>query len=63
VNGRRVNVVLDTSAVVAYTQGSIDVGEVMVEVNDEHAAVALPVLCLVEAYQSGGRPRSATGAG
>ncbi|HEY6592647.1 MAG TPA: hypothetical protein VI011_00865 [Asanoa sp.] len=48
---RQVRIVLDTSAIVAYTRGSIDVGEVIAEVDDERAAAALPVLCLVEATQ------------
>ena len=48
---RPVRVVLDTSAIVAYTHGSIDVGEVIAEVDDEYGAVALPVLCLIEAYR------------
>ena len=44
-----VTVVLDTSAIVAFTRGSIDVGEVIAEVHDEQAVAGLPVLCLVEA--------------
>jgi predicted nucleic acid-binding protein len=43
--------VLDTSAIIAYTHGSIDVGEVIAEVDDESGAVALPALCLIEAYR------------
>jgi hypothetical protein len=30
---------------------SIDVGEVIAEVDDEYGCVALPILCLVEAHQ------------
>ena len=49
VTARPVRIVLDTSAVIAYTQGSLDVGEVIAEVDQEDAAAALPILCLVEA--------------
>ena len=44
-----VKVILDTSAIVAFTHGSIDVGEVIAEVHDEYAVAGLPMLCLVEA--------------
>jgi hypothetical protein len=37
---------------VAFTRGSIDVGEVIAEVDDEQAAVGLPMLCLVEATRA-----------
>ncbi len=46
---RPVRVILDASAIVAFTRGSIDVGETIAEINDEYAAAGLPVLCLVEA--------------
>jgi hypothetical protein len=49
VSDQPVKVILDTSAIVAFTRGSIDVGEVITEVHDEYAAAGLPVLCLVEA--------------
>ncbi len=49
---RPVRIVLDASAVTAFTQGSIDVGEVMAEVHDERATVGLPVTCLVEATRT-----------
>jgi hypothetical protein len=45
-------VLLDASAIVAFTRGSIDVGEVVAEVDDEGAAVGLPTLCLVEAQHA-----------
>lgn len=48
---RPVRLVLDTSAIIAYTHGSIDVGETIAEIDDEYAAVALPVLCLLEAHR------------
>jgi rRNA-processing protein FCF1 len=35
VSDRPVRVVLDTSAIMAYVHGSIDVGEVIAEVDDE----------------------------
>jgi hypothetical protein len=42
-------VLLDTSAVVAYSRESINVGEVLAEVADEGGAFGIPVPCLVEA--------------
>ncbi len=44
-----VRLVLDTSAVLAYADGSIHVGEPMAEVLDEGARFGVPVLCLAEA--------------
>jgi hypothetical protein len=55
---RPVQVLLDASAIVAFTRGSVHVGEVIAEVDDEQAAVGLPLLCLVEATRAvadGGR--------
>jgi hypothetical protein len=49
VTDRPIRLVLDTSAVVAYTRGSIHVGEVLSEISDEQGAAALPLACLVEA--------------
>jgi len=49
VTGRPIRAVLDTSAVVAYAGGSISVGELLAEIADEHADVAIPDLCLAEA--------------
>ncbi len=49
---RPVQVLLDASAIVAFTRGSIHVGEVIAEVDDEQAAVGLPLLCLVEATRA-----------
>ncbi len=51
VSDRPVRLVLDTSSIIAYTHGSIDVGETVAEIDDEYAAVALPVLCLLEAHR------------
>jgi hypothetical protein len=52
VSGRPIRVVLDTSAIIAYTRESINVGEVFTEVDEESAAFGLPVLCLVEASRT-----------
>jgi hypothetical protein len=41
--------VLDTSAIVAYAGGSVDVGGPMAEVGDSGGVVVAPVVCLVEA--------------
>jgi hypothetical protein len=49
VSDQPVRVILDTSAIVAFTRGSLDVGEVIAEVHDEYAVVGPPMLCLVEA--------------
>jgi predicted nucleic acid-binding protein len=51
VSDRSVRVVIDTSAIIAFTHGSIDVGEVIAEVDDENGAVVLPVLSLITAYR------------
>jgi hypothetical protein len=39
-------VLLDTSAVVAYSRESINVGEVLAEVADENGSFGIPVTCL-----------------
>lgn len=44
-----IRLVLDTSAIVAYTDTSINVGEVIAEVTDEGCWFALPAVCLAEA--------------
>ena len=44
--------VLDTSAIVSFGGGSIDVGEPMAEVRDGGGVVLVPVVCLVEAARS-----------
>lgn len=48
---RPVRLILDTSAITAYTSptGSIDVGEVIAEIEDDHGGVGLPILCLISA--------------
>jgi len=49
---RPVRILLDASAIIAFTWESIDVGEIIAEVDDEYAAVGLPMLCLVEASRA-----------
>jgi hypothetical protein len=44
-----VRVILDTTAIVGYTTGSIHVGEVIAEIADEQAGFAVPLPCLIEA--------------
>lgn len=45
-----VRIILDTSAIIAFTRERIDVGEVIAGVADEPGcAFGLPVLCLAEA--------------
>jgi hypothetical protein len=51
VSERPVRILLDASAIVAFTRASVDVGEVIAEVDEEDAAVGLPLLCLVEATE------------
>jgi hypothetical protein len=46
-----IRLVLDTSAVLAYTATSVGLGETIVEIVDEGAQFAVPVLCLVQAAQ------------
>jgi hypothetical protein len=52
VSDRPVQILLDASAITAFTRRSVDVGEILAEVDDEHAAAGLPVLCLVEASRA-----------
>jgi hypothetical protein len=49
VSDQPIRVVLDTSAVIAYAHGSLNVGEVIVEVTEEHGSFAVPAVCLVQA--------------
>lgn len=46
--------VLDTSAIVAFAEGSIHVGEPISEVRDGGGLVVVPVVCLVEAARKVG---------
>jgi hypothetical protein len=54
-----VRLVLDTSAVLAYVAGSIDLGEVITEVVDEAMRFGVPALCLVEASRLAGEDGAA----
>jgi hypothetical protein len=47
-----VTLILDTSAVVAYTHQSINIGEPISEVHDEGGQVLIPVVCLLEATRT-----------
>ncbi|TDB75429.1 hypothetical protein [Micromonospora sp. KC723] len=51
-NDRPIRVILDTSAIVAFTRASIDVGEVIAEVADEDCHFGVPVMCLAEASRA-----------
>jgi hypothetical protein len=42
--------VLDTGALMAYAHGVEAVGEILVQVADTEGTVAVPLLCLIEAY-------------
>ncbi|WDZ83750.1 hypothetical protein [Micromonospora cathayae] len=46
-------VVLDATALTAYTRGQVAVGELMAEVADEGRHVAVPAACLAAAYAAG----------
>ncbi|MEU4564422.1 hypothetical protein AB0F72_39090 [Actinoplanes sp. NPDC023936] len=46
---RTIRLVLDTSAALAWTRGSLAVGELIAEIDDENGAVILPLPCLIEA--------------
>lgn len=43
-----IRLVLDETAVVAYGRGNVAVGEIIAEIADEDARIAVPDLCLVE---------------
>jgi hypothetical protein len=46
---RTVRLVLDTSAIEAWSSGSVAVGELLAETDNEHGAVIVPSACLIEA--------------
>src|SRR4051794_11939208 len=48
VTRRPISLILDTSAIVAFTNESIDVGETIAEARDNGALIGLPVVCLVK---------------
>jgi hypothetical protein len=45
-----VQVIFDSSAVLAYAQGAIAPGELLMMIGEEDGLVGLPVTCLAEAY-------------
>jgi hypothetical protein len=49
VNYRSIFLVLDASAVVEFTRGSIHVGEPLAEINEDDGGVGIPFLCLSDA--------------
>lgn len=42
--------VLDSGAVMAYAHGAEAVGQILADVTDAEGSVAVPLLCLIEAY-------------
>ncbi|KAB1937148.1 hypothetical protein F8271_19870 [Micromonospora sp. ALFpr18c] len=50
----RIAAVFDASALTAYIEGSVSVGELMLEVGDEGRQVAVPAACLAAAIASVG---------
>lgn len=46
---RRIQAVLDATAVMRYAGGRVSVGEILAEITDEGLAFAVPDLCLIEA--------------
>ena len=57
-NNRELRLVLDTSAVVAYARGSVDIGETITEVVDEGQWFGSSVVCLAEATRLAGEDSS-----
>ncbi len=51
-----VRLILDTSAILEFTRGSVHVGEVLAELADGQAAAVLPVACLAEAVPAALEP-------
>lgn len=49
-SGDQVAVVLDATALAAYVDGQVAVGELIAEVADEDRAVGVPAVCLAAAY-------------
>lgn len=46
-----IRIVLDSTAITAYADRSLAVGEIITQAGEENALVALPVTCIAEAYQ------------
>jgi hypothetical protein len=57
VTDRELRLILDTSAVVAYARGSVDVGETITEVVNEDQWFGAAVVCLAEASRLAGDDR------
>lgn len=53
-DGRTVRLVFDTTAITSWIRGSVAVGELLIEVDNEHGAVLIPFWCLVEAGHATG---------
>jgi hypothetical protein len=54
-----IRAILDTTAILAFTAGSEDLGEILQEITDEDdARFALPDLCLIEAFAGAKADRS-----
>lgn len=52
-------VILDTTAVAAYTHTSVHVGEVLAEIADEHASFGVPAVCLADVHRTAEGPQAA----
>jgi hypothetical protein len=52
VTDRPIRLILDTSAILAFADGSIHVGETLSEVEANGAAFGLPIACLAAAHQA-----------
>ncbi len=50
--GRRVRLVLDTSAILAFAEESLHVGETITQVDENEAAFGLPIACLASAHKA-----------
>jgi hypothetical protein len=61
VTDRELRLILDTSAVVAYARGSIDVGETITEVVNEDQWFGASVVCMAEAFRLAGDDRQGVG--
>lgn len=51
-----VGLVVDTAALLAYTEGSVRVGEIVAAVADRGETVVIPATCLATAYERVPRP-------
>ena len=55
-----IRAVLDSSAIQSYGRGHVHVGEIITEIDDERAALAIPATALLDAYASFATARLAT---